>query len=62
MTPLWRALGIAAALLAGFFLPILVLIAFLGVQDMGPVAITGLIALGAAVTLVALYARGRLRI
>ena len=62
MTPVWRFLSICFALLAGFFLPILLLIFFLGVVDLGPIAITGLIALAAAVTLIVLAARGRLRI
>ena len=61
MTPVWRTLSAGLALLVGFFLPILLLIFFLGVLDLGPVAITGLIALGGAVTLIVLYASGRLR-
>ena len=61
MTPLYRALGTAAALLAGFLIPILVLIVLLGVAEMGPLAITGLVALAGAVTLVVLAAKGRLR-
>ncbi len=61
MTPVWRALSAVLALVAGFAIPILLLIVLLGVQDMGPVAITGLIALTSAVTLVVLFARGRLR-
>ncbi len=61
MTPVWRALSAVLALVAGFAIPILLLIFLLGVQDMGPVAITGLIALTSAVTLVVLFARGRLR-
>jgi hypothetical protein len=62
MTPVWRVLSTAAALVAGFAVPILLLIAFLGVMDMGPVAITALMALAGAVTLLLLFARGRLRI
>ena len=61
MTPVWRTLSALLALVAGFAIPILLLIAFLGVQDMGPVAITGLLALAGAVTLLVLFARGRLR-
>ena len=61
MTPVWRLASIVGALLLGFFLPILLLIFLLGILDLGPVAITGLIALAGAVTLVVLAARGRLR-
>ena len=61
MTPVWQALSAVMALVAGFVIPLVLLIAFLGVQDMGPVAITGLIALAGAVTLIVLFARGRLR-
>jgi len=61
MTPLWRTLSTAAALVAGFAIPILLLIVYLGVMEMGPVAITGLIALGGAVTLLVLVGTGRLR-
>ena len=62
MTPVWRFLSAAFALVAGFAIPILALIAFLGVMDMGPVAITALVALAGAVTLLLLSVRGRLRI
>ena len=61
MTPVWRIVSMGAALLLGFFLPILLLIFFLGIMDLGPVAITGLIALLGAVALIVLAARGRLR-
>ncbi|HEV8116272.1 MAG TPA: hypothetical protein VGP53_08545 [Acidimicrobiales bacterium] len=61
MTPVWRALGTVAALVAGFAIPILLLIVFLGVREQGPVAITGLIALGCAITLIVLAVKGRLR-
>jgi hypothetical protein len=61
MTPMWRAATVVGALLLGFFLPILLLIFLLGIMDLGPVAITGLIALACAVTLIVLAARGRLR-
>ena len=61
MTPVWRVLSTLLALVAGFGIPIILLIAFVGVQGMGPVAITGLIALACAVTLLVLFARGRLR-
>ena len=61
MTPLWRSLSTLAALVAGFTIPIFILIVYLGIQKMGPVAITGLIALVGAVTVLVLVARGRLR-
>jgi len=61
MTPLWRAISAGVALLAGFLIPILTLIFFLGVMDLGPIAITGLIALAGAITLIVLTAKGRLR-
>ncbi|MEO5679984.1 MAG: hypothetical protein ABIS47_09980 [Acidimicrobiales bacterium] len=61
MTPLFRALSTVMALVAGFAIPIFLLFAYLGVRDMGPVAIAGLIALGGAVTLIVLAAKGRLR-
>ena len=61
MTPLYRALGTAVALVAGFLIPILLLIVLLGVVKIGPLAITGLVALAGAVTLVVLAAKGRLR-
>ena len=61
MTPVWRIVSIGAALVIGFFLPILILIFLLGILELGPVAITGLIALAGAVTLIVLAARGRLR-
>ncbi len=61
MTPVWRALGTVAALIAGFAIPILLLIVFLGVREQGPVAITGLIALAGAITLIVLAVKGRLR-
>ena len=61
MTLLWRALGTAAALVAGFAIPIMLLVVYLGVRDQGPVAITGLIALACAVTLIVLAVKGRLR-
>ena len=61
MTPLWRALSAALALVAGIAIPILLLIVYLGVMRMGPVAITGLIALASAVALLILVASGRLR-
>jgi hypothetical protein len=62
VTPVWRALSAGLALLVGFFLPILLLIFFLGVMDLGQVAVIGLLALAGAVTLLVLFARGRLRI
>ena len=61
MTPLWRSLTAALALVAGLVIPILLLIVYLGVKQMGPVAITGLIALVGAVTLLVLVGSGRLR-
>jgi len=61
VTLLWRALGTAAALVAGFAIPILLLVVYLGVRDQGPVAITGLIALACAITLIVLVVKGRLR-
>jgi len=61
VTPLYRALGTAVALVAGFLIPILLLIVLLGVVKIGPLAITGLVALAGAVTLVVLAAKGRLR-
>ncbi len=61
MKPVWWTVSVGLALVAGFFLPILGLIFFLGVLDLGPIAITGLIALAGAVTLIVLAARGRLR-
>ena len=61
MTPLWRTVSTVFALLAGFFIPILLAIVYLGVKEMGPVAITGLIALLGAGTLLVLVASGRLR-
>jgi len=61
MTPLFRSLSVALALIAGFAIPILLLIVYLGVKEMGPVAITGLVALGGAVTLLVLVGSGRLR-
>ncbi len=61
MTLLWRALGTVVALIGGFAIPILLLIVFLGVREQGPVAITGLIALACAVTLIVLAVKGRLR-
>lgn len=61
MTLLWRVLGTAAALVAGFAIPILLLIVYLGVRDQGAVAIVGLIALGGALTLIVLSVKGRLR-
>jgi hypothetical protein len=62
MKPIWWTVSVGMALLAGFALPILGLISFLGVMELGPIAITGLIALAGAVTLIVLAARGRLRI
>jgi len=61
VTPLWRSLSTVLALVAGFAIPIVSLVVFLGVKEMGPVAITGLIFLGGAVTLLVLAASGRLR-
>ena len=61
MTLLWRVLGTAAALVAGFAIPILLLIVYLGVREQGIIAIAGLIALGGALTLVVLSVKGRLR-
>ena len=61
MTPLYRAIGAAVALVAGFLIPILLLIVLVGVAEIGPLAITGLVALAGAVTLVVLAAKGRLR-
>lgn len=61
MTPVWRAGGVALALVAGFTIPLLVLIAFLGVLKVGVLAVIGLLALGGAVTVISLVARGRLR-
>lgn len=61
MTPLWRTISTVLALLAGFFLPIFLVIVYLGIEEMGPVAITGLIALLGAGTLLVLVASGRLR-
>jgi len=61
MTPVWRAVSAVLALVAGFALPILAVITLLGVLKHGPLAITGLIALAGAVTLLVLVARGRLR-
>ena len=61
MTPLWRSLTAVGALLAGFLIPILLLIVYFGVKEMGPIAITGLIALGGAITVLYLVASGRLR-
>ncbi|MEJ7765921.1 MAG: hypothetical protein WKF86_10525 [Acidimicrobiales bacterium] len=61
MTPIWRSLSAVAALVAGFAIPILLVIVYLGVKEMGPVAITGLIALAGAVTLLVLVGSGRLR-
>ena len=62
MKPIWWTVSVAMACLAGFFLPIVGLIFFLGVMELGPIAITGLIALAGAMTLIVLAARGRLRI
>ena len=61
MTPVWRALSAGAALLAGFAIPILSLIFFLGVLKVGAPAVAGLVALGGAVTLLLVVVR-RLRI
>ena len=61
MTPLWRSLSAALALVAGFAIPIFLLLVYLGVKQMGPVAITGLVALAGAVTLLVLVGSGRLR-
>lgn len=61
MTLLWRILGTVAALVAGFAVPILLLIVYLGVREQGAVAIAGLIALVGALTLVVLSVKGRLR-
>ncbi len=61
MTPIWRSLSAVAALVAGFAIPILLVIVYLGVKEMGPVAITGLIAFAGAVTLLVLVGSGRLR-
>ncbi len=61
MTPLWRSLTAVGALLAGFVIPILLLIVYFGVKEMGPIAITGLIALAGAITVLFLVASGRLR-
>ncbi len=61
MTPVWRALSTAAALVAGFAIPILLLIVYLGVRGTGIVAVVGLVALVGVVTLIVLATRGRLR-
>ncbi len=61
MTPLWRSLSAVAALVAGFTIPILLLVVYFGVKEMGPIAVTGLIALSGAVTVLYLVASGRLR-
>ena len=61
MTPLWRSLTAVGALLAGFLIPILLLIVYSGVKEMGPIAVTGLIALAGAITVLFLVASGRLR-
>ena len=62
MTPVWRALSACAALVAGFAIPIIALIFFLGVLKVGAPAVAGLVALAGAVTLLLLVARRRLRI
>jgi anti-sigma-K factor RskA len=61
MTPLWRTLSAALALVAGFALPLFAVSVFLGVKHHGAPAIVGLLALVASLTLVVLFARGRLR-
>jgi hypothetical protein len=61
MTPVWRTLSALLALLLGFALPLFAVSVFLGVKHHGAPAIVGLIALVAALTLVVLAARGRLR-
>ena len=61
MTPLWRTLSAVAALVAGFVIPIILLIVYFGVKEMGPIAVTGLIALGGAITVLYLVVSGRLR-
>jgi hypothetical protein len=61
MTPLWRVVSTLVALVAGFTLPLLAVAVFLGVKHQGPLAIAGLTALVGALTLLVLFARGRLR-
>ncbi len=61
MTPVWRAVSALVALVAGFSIPILGLVFFLGVSKVGAPGIAGLIALTGAVALLLLYVRGRLR-
>ena len=61
MTPLWRAVSALVALVAGFTIPLFAVSVFLGVKHHGPLAIAGLIALAGALTLLLLFARGRLR-
>ncbi len=61
MTPLYRALSTVLALVAGFTIPLLGVVFFLGVVKVGALAVVGLLVLGAAVTLLLLVARGRLR-
>jgi len=61
MTPVWRALSTVVALVAGFTLPLLLLVAYLGVLKVGPLAIVGLIALTGALVLLRLFTSGRLR-
>jgi len=61
MTPVWRALSTLLALVAGFAIPLFAVTVFLGVKHHGAAAIVGLMALIGALTLLLLFARGRLR-